>query len=103
MNLTRALAPLLAFIVLGAPAWAQSPPPMADCGAPMAKRDSPDKLSVVEDGKTVQIADKQVNTRAAKRRTTCRSRQGYTVCSNGRYGCIWSDRTERLLGCGPGL
>lgn len=64
------------------------------------------KISVTEDGKTTQIKANSSKTGKAKMaaaRTTCRSGGGYTVCSNGKHGCVWSDRSGKLLGCGAGI
>lgn len=81
----------------------QNTPP-GDCGAaPLVVEN--EKFSVTEDGKTTEIkAHAQTNkVKMAAARTTCRSSGGYTVCSNGRHGCVWSDRSGKLLGCGAGI
>jgi hypothetical protein len=76
-----------------------------DCGAaPLMVENG--KVSVTEDGKTTEIKAHSTKTNKAQMtaaRTTCRSGGGYTVCSNGKHGCVWSDRSGKLLGCGAGI
>ena len=86
-------------------ALAEQNTPPGDCGAASLVVEN-GKISVTEDGKTTEIkanAKKTNKAKMAAARTTCRSSGGYTVCSNGRYGCVWSDRSEKLLGCGAGI
>lgn len=86
-------------------AFAEQNAPPRDCGAaPLVVENG--KVSVTEDGKTTEIkahSKKTNKAQMAAARTACRSGGGYTVCSNGRYGCVWSDRSGRLLGCGGGI
>ena len=86
-------------------AFAQQNAAPGDCGAaPLVIANG--KVSVTEGGKTTEIkasSKKTTKARMAAARTRCRSGGGYTVCSNGRYGCVWSDRTGKLLGCGAGV
>lgn len=83
---------------------AQSTPP-GDCGAAQLVEES-GKVSVTEDGKTTDI---KVQSKKAKKpetdaaTVTCRTVGDYTVCSNGKHGCVWSNRSGKLLGCGPGI
>lgn len=76
-----------------------------DCGAPqLIVKDG--KVALVEGEQTREIKIRPAASQKAAlaaARTTCRSGGGYTVCSNGRYGCVWSDRSGRLLGCGAGI
>lgn len=86
-------------------ALAQAPAPSANCPAPALTVEN-GKFSVTEDGKTTELKAKSMKGQKAQlaaARTTCRSGGGYTVCSNGRHGCVWSDRTGNLLGCGAGI
>ena len=95
----------LALLVGTSLASAEQKTPRQECGAPMLEVVK-GKVSISEDGKRTEIdADslKPGKTRMTAARTSCRSGGGYTVCSNGRYGCVWSDRSEKLLGCGAGI
>jgi hypothetical protein len=83
-------------------AFAEQNAPPGDCGAaPLVVENG--KISVTEDGKTAEIKAPSKKARMAAARTTCRSGGGYTVCSNGKHGCVWSDRSGKLLGCGAGI
>ena len=102
----RTLATIALALTMGTNlAFAQQNAPPADCGAaPLVVVNG--KVSVTEDGKTTEIkahSKKTSKAQMAAARTTCRSGGGYTVCSNGRHGCVWSDRTGKLLGCGAGI
>jgi hypothetical protein len=94
----------VAVMMLAIPASAKQNTTTANCAATMLEVVD-GGVSVIEDGKTSRVAveapGKLTSLRAAT--TTCRSGGGYTVCSNGRYGCIWSDRSGNLLGCGRGI
>jgi hypothetical protein len=97
----------LAFaLTLGAGLALAAPEDLAEgCGANSLKAEN-GQVSVTEDGKTTAIKTRSTKggqARLASARTSCRSGGGYTVCSNGRHGCVWSDRSGRLLGCGAGI
>lgn len=106
MKLAAAFAAAtVAMVMSTSSAFAQQNTAANECGAGMLQIDK-GKVTVVEDGKATDIAIKAPKTSKAKMaaaRTTCRSSGGYTVCSNGRHGCVWSDRSGKLLGCGAGI
>ena len=86
-------------------AFAEQNAPPGDCGAASLVVEN-GKFSVTEDGKTTELKTHPKKTNKAQMaaaRTTCRSGGGYTVCSNGKHGCVWSDRSGKLLGCGGGI
>lgn len=95
------LATLAVCLVAG---FAQAEQKPGDCAIPALEATN-GKVTVNEDGRATEIdvsRPKSAKTAAAAR-TTCRTDRHYTVCSNGRYGCIWSERSGRLLGCGAGI
>lgn len=102
----KLLATVVLALTIGANlALAQQNAAAENCGAATLMVEN-GKISVTEDGKTTEIKAHSAQTnkaRMAAARTSCRSGGGYTVCSNGKHGCVWSDRSGRLLGCGAGI
>lgn len=102
---TSILAAAILAMMVPTLSFAQQSAPPAECGATQLVVEN-GEVSVTEDGKTTKLKAASKDTKKAKAaaaRTTCRSGGGYTVCSNGRYGCVWSDRSGKLLGCGGGI
>ncbi len=66
------------------------------------------RLFVLEDSQLLEASPPDDSSKAAtaakaKKVFHCRSDRHITVCSNGEYGCVWSNRSGRLLGCGDGI
>jgi hypothetical protein len=105
MKSLKCLSIAAAWALASSLAWAQQSAPDSACGASSLQVEN-GRVAVAEDGKTTLIDIKHPKTskvKLAAARTTCRSGGGYTVCSNGSHGCVWSDRSGRLLGCGAGI
>lgn len=69
------------------------------CGAPLLKTVN-GKVVVTDAGKKIEVKTATPKLRA---NVTCDDQGDITVCSNGKYGCIYSNRSGNLLGCGRGI